>query len=110
MEYITSIKKYKEQLEEFARREKQLLLDIKNIANSGDFFGDTSYIQRKTGIQSSINSIDADRQKLIKILVDTRHKCDNIYLSSDKIDFDNCILANGISKNFSYLDMILGKV
>ena len=107
-EYAIQIQKCKLQLDEFAKSEKQIMLDIKTEkATEGGFFNDTTFINRKAGLQAKLDSINNERQKVIRFIVELRQKCDNIYLNTDKIEFDNCILANGISKNFMDLDIVL---
>lgn len=107
-EYIAQIQRYKTQLDEFSKNERQIMSEMKGEKSTeGGFFNDTAYINKKAGLQAKLDSIDNERQKVIRVIVELRQKCDSIYLNTDKIEFDNCILANGISKNFIDLDTVL---
>jgi regulator of replication initiation timing len=107
-DYMSQIQKYKVQLDEFSKSERQIMSEMKSDRTTeGGFFNDTAFINKKAGLQSKLDSINNERQKVIRIIVELRQKCDNIYLNTDKIEFDNCILANGIAKNFMDLDATL---
>jgi Trp operon repressor len=107
-EYMAQIQRYKSQLDEFSKNERQIMSEMKSDKSTeGGFFNDTAYINKKAGLQARLDSIDNERHKVIRVIVELRQKCDNIYLNTDKIEFDNCILANGISKNFTDLDTVL---
>ena len=109
-EYTMQIQKYKTQLDEFAKSEKQLMSEMKiDRKSDGGFFNDASFINKKAALQAKMDSIDTERQKIIRIIVELRQKCDNIYLNTDKLEFDNCILANSLSKNLQDLDGIIKK-
>ena len=107
-EYTVQIQKYKIRLDEFAKSESQIIAEMRSDKSTdGGFYNDTSFINKKAGLQAKLDSINNEREKVIRIIVELRQKCDNIYLNTDKIEFDNCILANGISKNFTDLDIVL---
>lgn len=107
-EYIQQLQRHRARLEEYAKQEKALKEEIAGLEEGG-FFNDGPRINKKAGLESQIDEINGERQKLIKLVVQLRKKCDNIYLNSDKVDFDNCILVNSIAKNFADIEDILKK-
>jgi hypothetical protein len=106
-DYMQQLQRHKIRLEEYAKQEKSLKGEIGSIETDGGFFNDAIRINKRAGLESQIDEINGERQKLIKLVVQLRKKCDNLYLNSDRVDFDNCILVNSIAKNFSELEEIL---
>ena len=106
-EYNQQIQRYTTRLEEYSKQEQKLQTELSGLDGTGGFFNDTAYINKKASIDGQLNDIDSERQKILKIVIQLRQKCDNIYLNYDKIEFDNCILVNGVAKNFTDLDMLI---
>lgn len=101
------IQRYRLRLEDFNKQESKIKTEISGLESDGGFFNDTSYINKKASLEGQLNGIDSERQKILKLMIQLKQKCDNIYLNYDKIEFDNCILINGVTKNFGDLDSIL---
>jgi hypothetical protein len=108
-EYMQQLQRHRIRLEEYSKQEKSLKDQISSMETNSGFFNDAMRINKKVGLETQIDEINGERQKLIKLSVELRKKCDNLYLNSDKVDFDNCILVNTIVKNFSDIDELTKK-
>ena len=108
-EYNQQIQRFRVRLEDYSKQESKIKSDISSLETDGGFYNDASYIHKKASLEGQLNEIDNERQKILKLIIQVRQKCDSVYLNYDKIEFDNCILINGITKNFADLDNILKK-
>lgn len=103
-EFSQQLQRHRIRLEEYSKREKVIKDTLGSLQNDGGFFNDTAYINKKAGLESEIDEINNERQKIIKLVIQLRQKCDTLYLTSDKIDFDNCILVNTIAQNLNDME------
>ena len=101
------ITKYKAQLIILTKKQDELVSQYSELnTKSTSYFNDANVITRKGTIKKQLDSVDIEKQKILSDLVSLREKCDNIYLSADNIEFDNCIMMNGILKNLEDIQKI----
>jgi hypothetical protein len=103
-ECAQQLQRHRIRLEEYSKREKVIKDMLGSLKNDGGFFNDSAYINKKAALESEIDDINSDRQKIIKLVIQLRQKYDTLYLTSDKIDFDNCILVNTIAQNLNDIE------
>ena len=95
-----SIIKYKQQLTALNNQQDVLIKQYSELnTQSTSYFNDANVITKKGAVKKQIDAVDLEKQKLFTILLNLKRTFDDIYLSTDNIEFDNCILMNGIIKN-----------
>lgn len=95
-----SIAKLKAQLVTLNTTQDALLKQYSELnTKSTSYFNDAGVISKKGVVKKKLDAVDAEKQKLLSELQNLKRKVDDIYLSADNIEFDNCIMMNGILKN-----------
>ena len=108
-EYIDAIQQLEMLLKTVVDSENEILSKINEIKNTNTDYGlsglhsdiERSHIMRKH--ESDLEQINSVKQEIIKNILAAKVKYDNILLQMDKIVFDQTIMLNEISKNFSKL-------
>jgi len=102
-----SITKYKTQLLALNKRQDDLLKQYSDLSTqSTNYFNDANTLTRKGGVKKQIDVVDSEKQKVLREILTLKRKFDDMYLSTDNIEFDNCILMNGILKNLEEIKKI----
>ena len=95
-----AIGKYKTQLLTLNARQDDLIKQHSELNNqSTSYFNDANVISKKAAIKKQIDGLDIEKQKILNDLQNLKRAIDDVYLSTDNIEFDNCIMMNGILKN-----------
>lgn len=103
----TEITKLKDALKTLNTRQDDLLKQHSELnTKSTSYFNDAGVISKKGVIKKQLDSVDAEKQKLLNDLQHLKSAVDTIYLSADNIEFDNCIMMNGIIKNLEDIKTI----
>jgi len=96
----TEIANLKSQLATLNTRQDDLLKQHAELnTKSTSYFNDAGVISKKGVIKKKLDVVDTEKQKILTDLQSLKSKVDNIYLCADNIEFDNCIMMNGILKN-----------
>jgi len=102
-----SIMKLKAQLVTLNTTQAALLEEHGELnTKSTSYFNDASIISKKGIIKKKIDSVDIEKQKILRDLETFKKKVDHIYLCADNIEFDNCIMMNGILKNMQEIKSV----
>lgn len=104
----TAIAAIKAQLATLNTRQDELLKQHSELnTKSTSYFNDAGVISKKGAIKKKLDVVDSEKQKLLNDLQNLKRKVDDIYLSADNIEFDNCIMMNGILKNLEDIKTIV---
>ena len=55
-----------------------------------------SYVHHKASMKEKLQSASQTRQKILKNLTKITMACDNLYLKTDKNEFDSSIMMDGV--------------
>jgi DNA repair exonuclease SbcCD ATPase subunit len=98
------IEKYRETLENLIDEEKETIEEISELEEKRtDFFSDSQYVHKKSKLESKLLSLQNLKQRLLKNLNDAFQTCDNIYLKTDKCEFDAAVLLDSVHKDIDTL-------
>ena len=90
-EYMECIKKYKMLLEAIDEFEKEA-----TEKESHSPTNEISYVHHKASMKEKLQSASQTRQKILKNLTKITMACDNLYLKTDKNEFDSSIMMDGV--------------
>ena len=108
-EMKTLIARYKAQLLELNKKQDEVLAQFTDLSSqSSTYFNDAAIISQKGVLKKQIDALDKEKQKILKEIITLKRTCDDMYLSTDNVEFDNCILMNGIIKNLAAIKKIDG--
>lgn len=95
------LKENESRLVESQKNEKIVLQEITQMEEQYEQgkLNDTNYVHRKRLLDEKKTSILTSKQDILKHLIKLRNFSDNLYLKSDKVDFENIILVDAITKN-----------
>lgn len=96
--YILS---YRELLKNIVKSEKETDAQIKELERSHDEneINDIHYVHRKRVLDDKKDHSVRLKQQILKNMTMAINKCDNIYLKTDKCDFENTVLVDAVMKN-----------
>jgi hypothetical protein len=108
-EYLQCIEKYTNLLKKTYEYEQEIQQEIDKLkeANKNNAINDTSFVHQKSVLENKINSTRDVKQKILKNLTNIKQLCDNIYLKTDKSEFDSAIMINALIKNISELNSVI---
>jgi mevalonate kinase len=95
------ISSYQKLLREIVKTEKETVKAIDELEenhNEGKI-SDVNYVHRKRVLDEKKDHSVRLKQQILKNMTSAVNKCDNIYLKSDKCDFENTILVDAVIKN-----------
>ena len=96
--YITS---YQNLLKDIVKTEKEtseLIQSLEEGHNEGKI-SDVNYVHRKRILDEKREHSIRLKQQILKNMTLAINKCDNIYLKTDKCDFENTVLVDAVIKN-----------
>jgi predicted O-linked N-acetylglucosamine transferase (SPINDLY family) len=109
IEYLQCIEKYTNLLKKTYEYEQEIQQEIDKLreANKNNAINDTSFVHQKSVLENKINSTRDVKQKILKNLTKIKQLCDDIYLKTDKSEFDSAIMINALIKNISELNSVI---
>lgn len=96
--YISS---YQKLLRDIVKTEKetQKSLDELEESHSEGKTNDVTYVHRKRVLEEKKDHSIRLKHEILKNMTTAINKCDNIYLKTDKCDFENIVLVDAVIKN-----------
>jgi hypothetical protein len=109
--HLKLVREYENFLLNTQKGEKEVLEEILVMEDNYENgkLNDTNYVHRKRILDEKKTSILKQKQQLLKNLIQLSNYCDNLYLKSDKVDFENIILVDAITKNLQDINKQLQK-
>ena len=108
---IKLLRNYEQFLINTQKSEKEIFQEIEQMEENYEHgkLNDTNYVHRKRILDEKKQSILSNKQQTLKNLIKLSNLSDNLYLKSDKVDFENIILVDAITKNLQDISKQLQK-
>lgn len=90
-------------LQKLLGREKELLVEMGNCKTTGDMHSDINYVHGKAKVQKKIDEIQETKEEIIKEILSLKGELENVYLSTDRIEFDSTVMISDVIKNMQEL-------
>lgn len=106
-DYSMHIDSYETLLSKLESKEKDILKKLRDIqSKNNDMFSDIGYIHAKSKLDSEFKTIETTRRDIITNLLKLKADMENIYLSTDKIEFDSTIMITDVIRNLEEFNQL----
>ena len=108
-EYLECIRKYKTLLQTVDQYESDILEKLTSLNKEREVTdtGETAYVHQKSNLEDKLRLVTSSRQKILKNMTNIKTLCNDLYLKTDKMEFDSSILINGVLKCMSEFEGVL---